>query len=62
MSPKGERGGACTTMDGGGVVAKVMDGWDEGGGGAGAEHGRIALDETNGPDSRMAEREKAGYP
>jgi hypothetical protein len=32
--PKGERGGACTAMDGGGVVAKVRDGWDEGGGGA----------------------------
>jgi hypothetical protein len=30
--------------------------------GGGAEHGRIALDEVNGLDSRMAERKKAGYP
>ena len=30
--------------------------------GEGAEHGRIALDEANGLDLRMAEREKAGYP
>jgi hypothetical protein len=30
--------------------------------GRGAEHGRIALDEANGLDSRMAEREKTGYP
>jgi hypothetical protein len=27
----------------------------------GSRTGRIALDEANGPDSRMAEREKAGY-
>jgi hypothetical protein len=63
--PKGERGGACTAMDGGGAVAKAgTAGTREGEGeGAGAEHGRIAcLDEANGPDSRMAEREKAGYP
>jgi hypothetical protein len=47
---------------GGGVVAKGRDDWDEGGGGAGAEHDRMALDEANGLDSWMAEREKAGYP
>jgi hypothetical protein len=29
--------------------------------GVGAEHGRITLDETNGLDSWMAERQKAGY-
>jgi hypothetical protein len=62
MPPKGERGGACTAMGGGGVVAKGRDGWDGGGGGGGPEHGRIALDEANGPDSRMAEPKKVGYP
>jgi hypothetical protein len=32
-----------------------------GGGGAAPQHGRITLDETNGLDSWMAERQKAGY-
>jgi hypothetical protein len=47
---------ATPPKGGGGVVAK---GWDEGG--EGAEHGRISLDEANGPDLPMAEQKKAGY-
>jgi hypothetical protein len=47
---------ATPPKGGGGVVAK---GWD--GGGEGAEHGRISLDEANGPDLSMAEQKKAGY-
>jgi hypothetical protein len=57
--PKGERGGACTTMGGGGVVAKGRDG-------RGRERGRSTVgshvDEANSLDSRMVEPEKAGYP
>jgi hypothetical protein len=40
--PKGERGGACTTMGGGGWLPKAGTTWTGEGEGAGAEHGRIA--------------------
>jgi hypothetical protein len=54
--PKGERGSAYTTMGGVGWLPKA------GMAGAGAEHGRIALDEANGLDSPMAEPEKGRLP